>query len=59
MLKENKVSQKISVKEAIFELSKKCVILKGARRTLAEIPERSKEIADIFDLKLYSEILWS
>jgi hypothetical protein len=59
VLKEKKVSQKISVKEALFELSKIYVISDGARRTLAEIPERSKKIADIFGLKLYPKILWS
>ena len=59
VLEENKVSQKISVKEALFELSKIYVISDGARRTLAEIPERSKKIAEIFSLKLYPKILWS
>ena len=53
VLKGHDVSQKISVKEALFELSKIYVIADGERRTLAEIPERSKKIADIFGLKLY------
>jgi len=59
VLKEKKVLQKISVKEALFELSKIYVISYGARRTLAEIPERSKEIVEIFSLKLYPKILRS
>ena len=41
VLKDHDLSQKISVKEALFELSKICVIADGARRTLAEIPEKS------------------
>ena len=49
----------MSVKEALFELSKIYVIADGARRILAEIPERSKKVADLFGLKLYSKILWS
>lgn len=52
MLNDHNHSQKISVKGALFDLSKIYVIADGARRTLAEIPERSKKIADIFGLKL-------
>lgn len=59
MLKGHDVSQKISVKEALFELSKIYVIADGERRTLAEIPERSKKIADIFGLKLYPKFVRS
>ena len=58
-LKNNGMSQKMSVKEALLELSKIYVIADGARRTLAEIPERSKKVADLFGLKLYPKILWS
>jgi transposase len=58
-LKNNGMSQKMSVKEALFELSKIYVIADGARRTLAEIPERPKKVADLFGLKLYPKILWS
>ena len=59
MLKDNGMSQKMSVKEALFELSKIYVISDGARRTLAEIPERSRKVAELFGLKLYPKILWS
>ena len=59
VLKDHDLSQKISVKETLFELSKIYVIADGARRILAEIPERSKKVADLFGLKLYSKILWS
>ena len=59
VLKDHDVSQKISVKETLFELSKIYVIADGARRTIAEISGRSKKIADIFGLKLYPKIVWS
>ena len=58
-LKDHGMSQKMSGKEALFDLSKIYVIVDGARRTLAEIPERSKKVADLFGLKLYLKILWS
>ena len=57
--KDHEVKQKISVKEALFELSKIYVKADKARRTLSEIPERSKKIADIFGLKLHPKIVWS
>ena len=59
VLKDHDVSQKMSVKEALFDLSKIYVIAEGARRTLAKIPERSKKVADLFGLELYPKILWS
>ncbi len=59
MLKDHDVSHKMSVKEVLFDLSKIYVIADGARRTRAEIPERSKKVADLFRLKLYPKILWS
>ena len=59
VLKDHDVSQKMSVKEALFDLSKIYVTAEGARRTLAKIPERSKKVADLFGLKLYPKILWS
>jgi transposase len=59
VLKDHDVSHKMSVKEVLFDLSKVYVIADGARRTLAEIPERSKKVADLFRLKLYPKILWS
>ncbi|MEM3238136.1 MAG: hypothetical protein QW258_03145 [Thermoplasmata archaeon] len=37
------MSPKISVKEALFELSKIYVIKDGARRTVTEIPNKSKK----------------
>ncbi len=49
----------MSVKDALFELSKIYVIAEGARRALAEIPERLKKVSDLFGLKLYPKILWS
>ena len=59
VLKDEGLSQKMSVKEVLLELSRMYVIVNGARRTLSEIPERSQKIADAFGLKLYSKILWS
>ena len=56
-LKDHDVSQKMSVKEVLFELSKIYVIVNGARRTLSEIQERSQKIADAFELKLSPKIL--
>jgi len=56
VLKEKKVSEKISAKGALFKLSKIYVISDGARRTLAEIPERSKKVAALFGLRLYPKI---
>lgn len=58
-LKEKGLSQKISVKDALFELSKIYVIADGARRPVAEIPDRSRQIADAFGLKLFPKILRS
>ncbi len=58
MLKDNGMSQKMPVKEDLFEMSKIHVISDGARRTLAEIPERSRKVAGLFGLKLYPKILW-
>ena len=59
VLKDHDLSQKMSLRESLFNLSKVHVIADGARRTLAEIPERSKKVADLFGLKLYLKILWS
>ena len=59
VLKVHSISHKNSVKEVLFDLSKIYVIVNGARRTLAEIPDRSKKVADLFGLKLYPKILWS
>ena len=59
VLKDHDVSQKMSVKEALFDLSKIYIIADGSRRTLAGIPERSKKVADLFGLELYPEILWA
>ena len=46
------MSPKISVKDAILELSKIYVLVHGARTSLAEIPEKSQKMADLFGLKL-------
>ena len=59
VLKDHDLSQKISVKETLFELSKIYITVSGARRTVSEIPEKSQKIADTFGLKLYPKILWS
>ena len=58
-LKEKDLKLKMSVKEALFELSKIYVIADGARRSLAEIPDRSQKMAEVFELKLYPKILRS
>ncbi len=59
MLKEKKLTQKMSVMDALFELSKVYVIANGARRSVAEIPDRSQKIADTFGLKLCPKIVRS
>ncbi|MDA8143523.1 MAG: hypothetical protein M0T81_06020 [Thermoplasmatales archaeon] len=58
-LKEKDLSEKISVKEALFELSKIHVIADGTRRSVAEISDKSQKIADAFGLELYPKILRS
>ncbi|MEM3265490.1 MAG: hypothetical protein QXH07_06005 [Thermoplasmata archaeon] len=57
ILSEKRMSPKISVKEALFELSKIYVIKDGARRTVTEIPNKSKKMAEIFDLKSFPKIV--
>ena len=57
VLKDHDLSQKISVKEALFELSKIFITASSARRTVSEIPKKSQKIANVFDLKLYPKIL--
>ena len=52
-LKEKDLSHRISVKEALFELSKIYVITDGTGRSVAEISDKSQKIADAFGLKLY------
>ena len=56
-LREKKPLPETSVKEALFELSKIYAIVDGARRTLAEIPKKSQEMAEVFSLKLSPKIL--
>ena len=56
-LKAEGMSPKISVKEAILELSKIYAMVHGARTSLAEIPEKSQKMADLFGLKLSPKIL--
>ena len=58
-LKENYLSDKISVNEALFELSRIHVIADGTRMSVAEISDKSQKIADAFGLKLYPKILRS
>ena len=57
VLKAEGMSPKISVKDAIFELSKIYVLVHGARTSLAEIPEKSQKMADLFGLKLSPKFL--
>ncbi len=56
-LKAKGMSPEISVKEAILELSKIYAMVHGARISLAEIPEKSQKMADLFGLKLSPKIL--
>ena len=56
-LKAKGMSPKISVKEAILELSKIYAMVHGARVSLAEIPDKSQKMADLFGLKLSPKIL--
>ncbi len=56
-LKAKNMSPKVSVKEAILELSKIYAMVHGARVSLAEIPEKSQNMADLFELKLSPKIL--
>ena len=55
-LKQKKLSQKICLKDALSKLSKIYVIAGRARRSFAEIPERSQKIAEAFVLKPYPKI---
>lgn len=48
---------KISVKEAILELSKIYAMVHDARISLVEISEKSRKMADLFGLKLFHKIL--
>ena len=51
-LKEKDLSHRISVKEALFELSKIYVITDGTGRSVAEISDKSQKIADAFGLRI-------
>ena len=55
MLKAKNMSPKISLKEAILELSKIYAMIHRARVSLAE---KSQNMADLFELKLSLKILW-
>ena len=55
-LKAKGISPKISVKEAVLELSKIYAMVHGARVSLAEIPEKSQNMADLFGLKLSPKV---
>ena len=56
-LKAKGMSPKISVKEAVLELSKIYAMIHGAMVSLMEIPEKSQKMADLFGLKLSPKIL--
>ena len=43
--------------ERILELSKIYAMVHGARVSFAEIPQKSLNIADLFELKLSSKVL--
>ena len=53
MLRERKLSPKISLKEALLELSRAYVIVQCARKKLAAIPDKPKKL----DLSLFPKIL--
>lgn len=57
ILRERKLSPKISVRESLLELSRAYVIVQGARRTMAAIPDKTKKLAEKLDLSLFPKIL--
>lgn len=57
ILREKKISQKISVTETLLQLSKAYVIVQGARRTMATIPDQNKKLAKKSELNLSAKIL--
>ncbi|MEM3191196.1 MAG: hypothetical protein QW292_03725 [Candidatus Parvarchaeota archaeon] len=57
-MSEKGKSLKISVREVLSGPSKIYVIADGAKRSVADVPERSRKIADLLGLMLFPEILW-
>ncbi|EQD68058.1 transposase, partial [mine drainage metagenome] len=57
LLKSHGLHPKISVKEALLELSKIYAITRGARRSLSEVPLKSAKLAETLGIKLYPKIL--
>jgi len=51
LLKEKKINNKISVKDALLQLSKIYLTDVGNRTIMAEIPKKVRELADTLDLK--------
>ena len=51
LLKEKKINTRISVKDALLQLSKIYLTDIGDRTMVAEIPEKVRELAQALDLK--------
>ncbi len=51
LLKAKKISSRISVKDALLQLSKIYLTDVGDRTIMAEIPKKARELAEILDLK--------
>ena len=52
MLKKKKLSRKVSVKEALLELSKVCEIRSGDAVRLAAVPARAERLAALLDVDI-------
>ncbi len=51
LLKKKQINRKISVKDALLQLSKIYMIDVGDRTMMAEIPKKARELAETIDLK--------
>ena len=52
LLKNKKINNRISVKDALLQLSKIYLTDVGKRTIMAEIPKKVRELAELLDLKL-------
>ena len=52
LLKNKKINNRISVKDALLQLSKIYLTDVGERTIMAEIPKKVRELAELLDLKL-------
>ena len=59
MMRKRDFLQKISVEDAFSGLSKIYLIANGARRSVADVPDRPRKSAVAFGLKLYPKIVRS